>query len=72
MKKSEEIIKIIIGETKAQGKKRSELAKQSGCTRRQIDYMFKGERGLSIDLADAVLKAVGKRIEIVPDKKAKD
>lgn len=72
MKKSEEIIKTIIAETKAQGKKRSELAKQSGCTRRQIDYIFKGERGLSIDLADAVLKALGRQIEIAPDKKAKE
>ena len=72
MKKREEIIKIIIEETEAQGMKRSELAKQSGCTRRQIDYIFKGERGISIDLADAVLKVLGKQIKIVPGKNAKE
>ena len=65
-------MKKSIGEAEAQGMKRSELAKQSGCTRRQIDYIFKGERGISIDLADTVLKVLGKQIKIVPDKKAKE
>ena len=72
MKKSEEVIKIIIRETEARGMKRSELAKKSGCTRRQLDYIFKGERGISIDLADAVLKVLGKQIKIVSDKRAKE
>ncbi len=64
MKKNEEISKIIVEECKKRGISAAMLAKESGCTTRQIQYVFKGERGLSLDLADKALKALGKSFEI--------
>ncbi len=64
MKKSEEIIQIILQEAKKQGIGPTELSKRIGCTRRQIHYMLKGERGISIDFAENALQTFGKSLKI--------
>lgn len=64
MKKSEEIRQFIIQESKVQGIGTAELSKRIGYTRRQINYVFKGERGMSIDFAEKALSAIGKTLSI--------
>lgn len=69
MKKSEEVIKTLIAEAKLQGMNAAEMAERIGCTKRQIHYVIRGERGLSIDLAEKALNAFGKTMQIIEKEK---
>ncbi|MBN1048724.1 helix-turn-helix domain-containing protein [Clostridium botulinum] len=43
---------------------KSKLAEKVGCTSRSIDYWENGERSISFENADKILKALGKTITI--------
>lgn len=43
---------------------REKLAQAAGCTSRAIEYWESGKRGISLEYADKVFKALGKTITI--------
>lgn len=49
---------IIEKERKKQNISKTELAKISGCTTRSIDYWESGERKITLENADKILKAL--------------
>ena len=59
MKKSEEILDMILRSMRDRKISKRELAKKIGCTTRHIYYWQNGERSISIDMADKALKALG-------------
>lgn len=43
---------------------REKLAQAAGCTSRAIEYWETGKRGISLEYADKIFKALGKTITI--------
>lgn len=54
-----EFSKFLRESRKQKGFSQSELAKKSGFTRRAIQYWEKGEKSISLENADKLLKALG-------------
>lgn len=54
-----EIGKIIEKERKNRNISKTNLAKMTGFTTRAIDYWENGQRGISLEYADKILKALG-------------
>lgn len=59
MSKNKEIIEIILKERKKQEIPKEVLASEIGCSTRLINYWERGERGISIDMADRTMKFLG-------------
>ena len=59
MSKSEQIFLLIDEGRNKQGMSKAELAQLIGCTQRAIRYWERGERSISLDMADKALKALG-------------
>lgn len=55
---------ILLKSRKQKGFSQSELAKKSGFTKRAIQYWEKGEKSISLENADKLLKALGVQITI--------
>lgn len=49
---------------KERGIPKSDFAKEMGCSVRLVHYWFKGERSISIDMADKALRFLGIRFGI--------
>lgn len=64
MKKEREILRKIDECLKAQGMTRKELAEKLGCSVRLVHYWCKGERRISIDMANKVLNLLGATFEL--------
>lgn len=54
-----EFSKFLRESRKQKGFSQSELARKSGFTRRAIQYWEKGEKSISLENADKLLKALG-------------
>lgn len=59
-----EFSKFLRESRKQKGFSQSELARKSGFTRRAIQYWEKGEKSISLENADKLLKALGVQITI--------
>ena len=59
-----EFAEILLKSRKQKGFSQSELAKKSGFTKRAIQYWEKGEKSISLENADKLLKALGVQITI--------
>ena len=59
MNRGEEIISFVIQKYNEQKISKKEFAEMIGCTTRTLNYWLKGERGISVDMADAVLRKLG-------------
>ena len=59
MKIGEQIFSYIDEKRKEQGISKKEFAQMIGCTQRAIYYWERGERGISLDMADKALKILG-------------
>lgn len=59
MEKEKEILMKIDTCLKEQGMSKRELAERLGCSARLVHYWVKGERGISIDMADRALRTLG-------------
>lgn len=59
MSRSEEIISFVIKKYNEQKISKKEFAETIGCTVRTLNYWLRGERGISVDMADAVLRRLG-------------
>ena len=55
---------ILRDSRKQKGFSQSELAKKAGFTKRAIQYWEKGEKSISLENADKLLKALGIQITI--------
>lgn len=64
MSKNNKIVQIILEEREKEGISKEELAAEIGCSVRLINYWERGERGISIDMADKALKFLGKSCAI--------
>lgn len=53
---SNEVIEMIIKNIREKGISRREFAKKVGCSERHIHYLETGQRGISLELADKMLK----------------
>lgn len=62
--KSLKLQKMIEKERKKQGVSMREFARRIGCTSRSILYWDKGERMISVEMADRALKELGLTIEL--------
>lgn len=69
MLKSREVIEIVEKELKEQKMSKKELAHKIGCSERSIQYWIKGNRETSINMADKVLKALGKVVILGKEEK---
>ncbi len=49
---------------KERGISKSDFAKEMGCSARLVHYWFKGERSISIDMADKALQFLGITCEL--------
>ena len=58
MNKNKEIISKIVSEKERQGISSPQLAKKVGCTAQAIRYWLKGERQISLYMADKLLKTL--------------
>lgn len=59
-----EFAEILLKSRKQKGLSQSELAKESGFTKRAIQYWEKGEKSISLENADRLLTALGVEIKI--------
>jgi transcriptional regulator with XRE-family HTH domain len=59
-----EIGKLIEKERRRNNISKAKLAEKVGCTSRAIDYWENGERGISLENADKIFKALGATIII--------
>lgn len=62
--KSTEIARIIKKERIKQGYPIRQFAKSMGCTPRAISFWDKGERNITLDMADKALKVLGLSVVI--------
>lgn len=49
---------------KERGISKSDFAKEMGCSARLVHYWFKGERSISINMADKALQFLGMTFEL--------
>lgn len=61
---SKKILYIVLDEQKRQGIDTRELAQKMDCSYRAIVYWKKGERNISLQMAEKVLDALGYEIKI--------
>jgi len=59
-----EFSKFLRESRKQKGFSQSELAKESGFTKRAIQYLEKGKKSISLENADRLLTALGVEIKI--------
>jgi transcriptional regulator with XRE-family HTH domain len=59
-----EFAEILLKSRKQKGLSQSELAKESGFTKRAIKYWEKGKKNISLENADRLLTALGVEIKI--------
>lgn len=64
MSRNDEIVRYILEECEEQGISKRKMAETIGCSLRTFNYWLRGERGMSIDMADKALKVLGVTYEI--------